>query len=226
MSPAKWHLPNRQATDRLLAAFGPAVVTPMLILSASLVLLLLLLAVPLDLVFSIERVRNFQGKISVRWLFGVVRFRIPLPSTSGQQRKAEHLQQSSKKRAARNKHRARPDFVAVIGQTQFRRRVYRFLKDLVRALHLQRLRLLMRWGLGDPADTGRLWALIGPLSAMVQNVRSAEVCIEPEFMDAVLEVQADGQLRLIPLQLLVVVFAFVLSPPSIRAWRTLRASPA
>lgn len=226
MSPAKWHLPNRLATDRLFAAFGPAVVTPVLILSAILVLLLLLLAVPLDLVFRIERVRDFRGQISVRWLFGVVRFRIPLPSTSGQQRKTKRLQRSSKKRTARNKHRARPDFVAVIRQAQFRRRVYRFFKDLVRALHLQRLRLLMRLGLGDPAETGRLWALMGPLSAMAQNVRSAEVCIEPEFMDSVLEVQADGQLRLIPLQLLLVVFAFVLSPTSIRAWRTLRASPA
>ncbi len=226
MSPAKWHLPKRLATDRLFAASGPAVVTPVLILSAILLLLLLLLAVPLDLVFRIECVRNFQGQISVRWLFGVVRFRTPLRSTSGQQRKNKRLQQSSKKRTARNNHRARPDFVAVIRQAQFRRRVYRFFKDLVRALHLQRLRLLMRLGLGDPADTGRLWALIGPLSAMAQNVRSAEVCIEPEFMDSVLEVQADGQLRLIPLQLLVLVFAFVLSPPSIRAWRTLRASPA
>ena len=48
--------------------------------------------------------------------------------------------------------------LAVVRQSGFRRRLYRLVKDLVRAAHLQRLRLRIRLGLGDPADTGRLSA--------------------------------------------------------------------
>jgi hypothetical protein len=120
----------------------------------------------------------------------------------------------------------RIDFVTVLRQAEFRQRAYRFFIDLIHASHPRRLRLLMRLGLGDPADTGRLWALVGPLSAAAQNLPGAHVRIEPEFMDSVLEVRADGQLRLVPLQLICLAIAFVLSPPAIRAWRIVRSGHA
>lgn len=84
----------------------------------------------------------------------------------------------------------------------------------------------MRLGLGDPADTGRLWAMVGPLSALVQNLRNAEVRIEPEFADPVFEFESHGRVLLIPIQFIFVIIAFALSPPSIRAWRTLKGSYA
>ena len=203
-----------------------AVLTFLLIASALLALLLLLLAVPVDLEFQIEGIQGFRGQISVRWLFGVIRFRIPVPEAAGQQSVAKARQRATQQRPEQKKRRARPDFVAVLRRPEFRQRTYRFAKDLIHAVHLRRLRLLMRLGLGDPAETGRLWALVGPLSALARNLRSADVRIEPEFMDSVLEVQADGQLRLIPLQFLALATAFVLSPSSIRAWRTLSSSHA
>ncbi|UCH46502.1 MAG: DUF2953 domain-containing protein [Betaproteobacteria bacterium] len=226
MSPARSHLPNPIATDYLVAGIEPYVVTALLILSALFALFLLLLAVPIDLAFRIEGVRTFQGHMSLRWLFGVVRFRIPVPDSAAQRPEAKVSQRPTKKRSIRKKRRKHLNFVAVLKQAEFRRRAYRFAKDLIHAVHVQRLRLLMRLGLGDPADTGRLWALVGPLSAMAQNLQSADVRIEPEFMDSVLEVRADGQLRLVPLQFLGLAIAFLLSPTSIRAWRTLRASHA
>ena len=226
MLPARSHLPNRVTTDYLITGVGLAVVTFLLILSTILALVLLLLVVPIDLAFRIERIEGFHGQVSVTWLFGVVRFRIPIPGPANRQPQVKATQQPTKQRPKRKKRRARPNFVAVLRQAEFRQRAYRFARDLIQAVHLQKFRLLMRLGLGDPADTGHLWALVGPLSAMAQRLRSADVRIEPEFMDSVLEVQADGQLRLIPLQFLALTIAFVLSPPSIRAWRTLSGSHA
>ncbi len=84
----------------------------------------------------------------------------------------------------------------------------------------------MRLGLGDPADTGRLWAFLGPLNAAAQNLRNAEVRIEPEFVDPTFEFEINGRVRLVPLQFLALATAFALSPPSIRAWRTLRIKHA
>jgi hypothetical protein len=93
---------------------------------------------------------------------------------------------------------------------------------LLRATHARNLYLRLRIGLGDPADTGRLWAIIGPIAGLAQNLRSAMVRIEPEFMDPVFEVESRGQFRLLPIQLIALTAAFVLSPTMLRAWWLLR----
>jgi hypothetical protein len=93
-------------------------------------------------------------------------------------------------------------------------------QDLVAAAHLA-LRLDLRLGLGDPADTGRLWAVVGPLAVMAQDLRSVQLRIEPEFMEPVLEFEAEGRMRFMPLRLVALAIAFALSPAAIRAWLTL-----
>ena len=138
----------------------------------------------------------------------------------GIQRQKANLRRKSKSRGSGL------NFIGVLKQAAFRRRAYRFVTDLLRATHLHDLQLWARLGLGDPADTGRLWVVVGPLSAAAQHVRSAHVHIEPEFMEPVFELRAAGRLRLIPLQFLGLLVAFALSPPSIRAWRTLISSHA
>ena len=80
-----------------------------------------------------------------------------------------------------------------------------------------------RLGLGDPADTGRLWALVGPLNAAVQGLARADWRIEPEFVDPVFEVDARGGCRLVPLRFLALGVGFVLSPVTIRAWHGARS---
>lgn len=118
------------------------------------------------------------------------------------------------------------DVLAVLRQADFRRRVYRLIKDAFKAANLRELGFQMRLGLGDPADTGRLWAFVGPLNVAAQNVRNASISIEPEFMDAVIEFDTHGRFRFVPLQFLVLAVGFALSPPSRRAWRTLRGGNA
>ena len=198
--------------------------TTLLVITGVLALLLVLLAVPVDLAFQLKRTEGLEGQFSVRWLFGLLRFRTAIPGSRKEERVSESKPPADKPK--RKKGDRRPDFVAVLKQAAFRQRVYRFAKDVLRAAHLQRLRLTIRLGLGEPAETGRLWAVMGPLSAMAENLRNAQVRIEPEFLDATFEFDAGGQMRLIPLQLLALAVAFALSPPSIRAWRTLSSSRA
>jgi len=196
-----------------------------LVVAGLLGLVLLLLAVPVDVEFRLEGIEPFTGEVGVRWLFGLVRFRIPVPRVGKPTPRPEAKRKAARVRArpkARGRHR---NVLAALRQAAFRRRVYRLVRDLVRAVHVHRLRLLMRLGLGDPADTGRLWAVVGPLNAVAQ-LRNAELRIEPEFMDPVLEFQADGRLRLVPLRFLILAIAFALSPPTIRAWRTLKGNHA
>jgi hypothetical protein len=196
-----------------------------LVVAGLLGLVLLLLAVPVDVEFRLAGLEPFTGQVGVRWLFGLVRFRVPVRRAGEPARRPEAGPKAARARArpeARGRHR---DVLAALGQAPFRRRVHRLAGDLVRAVHLHRLRLLVRLGLGDPADTGRLWAVVGPLGAVAQ-LRNAELRIEPEFVDPVLEFQADGRLLLVPLRFLFLAVAFALSPPTIRAWRTLKGGHA
>jgi len=195
-----------------------------LVVAGLLGLVLLLLAVPVGVEFRLEGIEPLNGEVGVRWLFGLVRFRIPVPR-AGKPTPRPEAKPEARARArpkARVRHR---NVLAALGQAAFRRRAYRLVGDLVRAVRLRRLRLLMRLGLGDPADTGRLWAVVGPLNAVAQ-LRNAELRIEPEFVEPVLEFKADGRLLLVPLRFLILAIAFALSPPTIRAWSTLRGSHA
>jgi len=185
-------------------------------------LLILLLALPIDLAFRVEGIEAFNGQIAIRWMFGFVRFRVRIPGVSKPAREPK----ATKVRVKPDKRSGRPNVFALLRQAAFRRRVYRVAADLVRAAHLHRLHLRMRLGLGDPADTGRLWALVGPLNAVAQNLRNADVQIEAEYLDPVFEFQARGRLLLVPLQFLILAIGFALSPASIRAWRTLKGHHA
>ncbi len=191
-------------------------------------LLILLLAVPIVSTFRFENagfegMETFKGQVTIRWLFGLVRIRIPVPGDTRLHHSGTKLQ-AAKKRGKFRETGVRSNFVAVLRQVRFRQRVYRLVKDLIRAVDLRQLRLRMRLGLGDPSDTGCLWAFVGPLNAAAQYLRNAEVRIEPEFMDAVFEFHARGQARMVPLQLVGLAIGFALSPASIRAWRTLKGN--
>ena len=187
----------------------------------------LLLVVPIEASFRFQGIEVFKGQMTIRWLFGLVRFHVRSTDSTKPQpaepRATKDTATASDKRVRRSR---RANVLAVLRQAAFRQRVYRLFKDLVRAVQLKDLGLEMRLGLGDPADTGRLWAIVGPLNAAAQNLSNAVIRIEPEFMDPVCEFDAHGRFFLIPLRLLALVFAFALSPPTIRALRMLRASHA
>lgn len=76
----------------------------------------------------------------------------------------------------------------------------RSVSDRWRALGKKDLSLRIRIGLGDPADTGRLWDFLGLVSALLAGVRSLSVLLQPEFADEILAVSGGGRLRVIPLQ--------------------------
>ena len=200
-----------------------------LVVAGLLGLVLLLLAVPVDMEFRLEGIEPFTGEVGVRWLFGLVRFRIPAPGAEKPPKRKTEAKARRKPAQARAKPESRGrgrKVLAVLRQEAFRQRVYRLARDLVRAAHLHQLRLWMRLGLGDPADTGRLWAVVGPLGAMAQGLRHADVRIEPDFVEPALEFRAQGRLVLVPLQFLALAVAFLLSPASIRAWLVLKGSHA
>lgn len=187
-----------------------------LCVAALLALLLLLLAVPIRVRFRLDRVERVEGQVRIDWLFGLVRWVIGIPTAT----KAKSARKRPRKTAQRRKARKPRNSLAPLRQSPFRRRVIRLAKDVLRATHARDVYLRLRIGLGDPADTGRLWAILGPIAGIAANVRKADLRLEPEFMDPVLELESHGEFRLIPLQFVYLASAFLLSPATLRALRT------
>lgn len=185
--------------------------TAWLVVAVVLALALLVLAVPLEVTFRVRGVTPLRGQIAICWLFRLVRARIRLHG-------ARRARRTKARPAGR---RRRFPLAALVRRRAFRCRAWRFLGDLTRALGVERLRVKLRLGFDDPADTGRLWALVGPLDAALQHLRAAQVHLEPEFGEAVFALRAHGRVCVVPLRLVGLVTAFVLSPASLRAWHAL-----
>lgn len=186
----------------------------------ALLLLLVLLSVPVTLSYRLGWQRQLRGEARLLWLFGLVRVRLAPPA---ERRRAAEAQPGKDSTEAKPK-RARKKFnpLPALRQKPFRRRILRFARDLWRALRKRDLYLRIRVGLGDPADTGQLWALCGPLSGLLATVEQASIELEPEFLDAVFELDSGGKLSVIPLQLLYLALGLLCSPIFWRGMRQMR----
>ena len=169
-----------------------------------------LLAIPVLVTFRVYRRQAFQGQITLIWAFGLVRLPIPLFEGKVSSPRAEKAARKTKYKKQRRRKNTSP--FALIRQPAFRRRLVKFISDLWHAIQKRNVSLRVRLGLGDPADTGQLWAIVGPLAGMLANVKEASLKIEPEFMDTVFELESSGTIRLIPLQIIYLAMALFLSP--------------
>jgi len=182
----------------------------------ALLLIVALLAIPVEIAFNVQRREKFHFAVSIGWLFGVVS--APL-SDSGSGPSSERRKKKSRK--GQKKDRSRKAFSVVVN-TRFQRRVIRFLKDILGAIRMPAFTLRARLGLGDPADTGMLWGIVGPLAAVLADARNSAVYIEPEFMHETFELDCSGKVRVIPIQFVYIAALFFLSPITIRMLWELR----
>lgn len=178
-------------------------------MALALLLLLLavtaLLSVPVDLLFRIHREESLEASLTVRWMFGLVAF----PVEGGKRRPAKPRQTTSPLR-----------WTSGIRQPGFLARISRLLRRMFAAIRLRHLSLRLRLGFDDPADTGLLWAFLGPGAVLLSSCPNTALDIAPEFAGETLLLDARGQVRLIPAQLLWIVAAFALAPATLRfLWR-------
>mgnify|MGYP001470761102 CR=1 FL=1 len=123
--------------------------------------LVALLAVPVTVAFSIHRIGETRGEFRFRWLFGLVRFRIRIPRAARARPRSAAVRRGAAGSPGQRRKKGRVgNLLSLAGETALRRRVFKFIRDIVRAMHARQLFVRMRIGLGDPADTGRLWACL------------------------------------------------------------------
>ena len=185
-------------------------------------LVVILLAMPVTLTYQLSWRQTLSADLRLNWAFGLVRTDLSSDLAKARTDKSE----AARKRAggSRKPEGSKPNVLAAIRQPAFRRRILRFVRDVWRAIHKKNVELLIRVGLGDPADTGQLWGVLGPLSGMFSRARDIRIAIEPDFLDATLDVDSSGTVRMIPLRLVIIALGLVISPPVWRGIMLMRAS--
>ncbi len=178
-------------------------------IACTLIALIVLLAIPVSLSFQVAWRRGFKGDLKLKWLFGLVRVGLPV-SMAGRRASEKGAGEQSKQKKPSTDRKSSP--LAAIRQSSFRRRLYKFLRDCWRAVHKHDLKLSVRIGLGDPAETGMLWAMVGPASGVLATVPEASIEVKPEFVEAVFELDSSGSIRIVPLQLIYLIIGLLLSP--------------
>jgi hypothetical protein len=185
-------------------------------LFAALALVLALLAVPVDVALAARRRDRLETRVTVRWWWG----RVCLPMSKGGP-KARKARKPKKPRKARKP--GRPSgarrALALLRSPDFPRRVIALVRGLLARVHVRRLELAVRLGLDDPADTGRLWGVVGPAAALLNPPAPARVEVAPEFGGALFHLDAAAEARVVPAAVLGTVVAFLLSPVTLRAMR-------
>ena len=188
-----------------------------------LVFLIALLAIPVTVLFRLSWPDDRANDVYLRWGFGLVRAR--MPTGVSQSKRLDQKNAQAKKRDRTQSRGETSNVWAAIRQPTFRRRVLRFLGDLWAAFHKHDVRLRMRIGLDDPANTGQLWAVLGPISGALASVRSVAIVVDPDFQYETFELAARGRINIVPLQLLYLTVALCLSPALWRGIRAMRPAP-
>jgi hypothetical protein len=186
-------------------------------------LVVILLAVPVTLTYQCSWRRTVSAELRLTWAFGLVRADVSPDQGKSKSEKPEEARSKSDRRQ-RTPGKKKNDFLAAIRQPSFRRRILRFVSDVWRSIHKKNIRLLLRIGLGDPADTGQLWAAFGPLSGMFARARDVSITVVPDFLDSTFEVDSSGTIRVIPLQFAVLALGLLFSPSIWRGFMFMRAS--
>ena len=185
-----------------------------------LVLLVGLLAIPLTLDFDFSWHKSLEQNVRLGWAFGLVR--VQIPSSDSRAEPESPSARKKKRRGAQRSSRGPGNVLAAVRDGRFRGRIMKFMRDLWGAVRKQSILLRLRIGLGDPADTGRLWAVVGPIAGMLSAVRDATIRIEPEFFDPTFELDSSGRIQVVPLHVIYLIVGLLLSPSVWRGVKIMR----
>lgn len=177
---------------------------------ASLVaLFLLVLSVPLDLAFRLDVHGRTRFSLKLVWLFGLVGKEL-----GRRKKKAKPKKAKEKKGGARKA-------LKILRTKGLLRQIKVLVTDVFNSLSIRQLRANFRIGLDNPADTGLLFAFIGPTFVLFSPPDRYSINIRPSFEDeAILEGYMQAVVRLLPIRLVIPLLKFVFSLPTLRFIKT------
>jgi hypothetical protein len=176
------------------------------------VILVLVLSVPFEMAFQVSVPGRPRFRMKLLWLFGLVSKEIIRKKKSEEKKKVVEKEPKPKE----GKRRIRV-IIGILRTEGLLRKSIVLLRDLLRSLKIRDLLADFRVGLGNPADTGLLFALIGPTTSWLSSSLSLQIRVQPSFADeATFEGYSRGAVRLRPIQLVIPFLRFVFSLATVR----------
>ena len=182
-----------------------------------LIAVLALLAIPIAFEFRVAWPGAARSEVVLVWALGLLRFRLPTDRAEETPTAEKSLPESVSLSG-----KTPPNVWAAVRQRPFRQRLYRLGRDLWYSIGKENVRVRARIGLGDPADTGQLWAAFGPVAGLLANVKDISMLLEPDFDDATFEFDGRGKVQLVPLRIIGILLGFLFSPVIWRGMRSMR----
>ena len=175
------------------------------------VFLTLVLCMPLDMVLHADVYGKPKFRLRFSWFFGLVNKEVT------RQEKEVKGKRKPGKRNRKSSH-----VFKILRVKGLLRQFKNLIKDILSCFKIGNLEVNFRLGLGDPADTGLLFALITPATLLLSSSFPHQIRIEPSFADeAVFEGYSHGKVRLRPIQLIPPLLKFVFSPATLRTVKML-----
>lgn len=177
-------------------------------------LIVFILWVPLDFTITIDVYEKPKIRLKLIWLFGLISKEIP-----GARKKRAEKQKGEKGRL-----KLRWGDIGFILKTLRTKGLLRNIRKLVKSvfscLRFRDMETDFRIGLGDPANTGLLFAFIGPAAAGIGAANISRISLQPSFEDnPTLEGYSHGTAMMRPIRLVLPLMRFTFSPPTARiAW--------
>ena len=196
----------------------------MMIFLGLLLFFVLVLALPLDVSFDGRWPDAGSNRLVLGWAFGVLSFDINAGGSSSAADADNDDVSTTRQSPSRHKRESSPwpsIWSRALRTPEVRRRIWRFAHDLWSAVHKRDIFIGARIGLETPADTGQLWAVLGPASVVLAAVPECVIAVRPDFDEEAFELTGRGQVRVYPIEVLGVLVALVLSPP---LWRLIVAT--
>lgn len=177
----------------------------------------LVLSVPFDIAFQVSMPGRPRFRMKLLWLFGLVSKEIT------RRKKPEERKKVVKKRQKPGKSKRRfKNIFAILRTRGLLKQLKVLLRDILGCLKIRDLTADFRVGLGNPADTGFLFALIGPTTFWLSSSFPLQIRVRPSFADeATFEGYSRGAVRLRPVQLVIPSLRFIFSLATIRAVKKL-----
>ena len=183
-------------------------------------MLVLLLSVPIDLSFSLEKDERFRSRVRIGWLLGLIKKDLG----GGEGGKEPKHEEKPQKQGQRRKRSPRP-FLAAIRTRGFSRHSLRFARRMLRVIKVRQLNLGLQVGLGDPAETGRLLGLVSPIATCVDAIPGVQINVEPDFYQETFRGYCSGSVRIYPIRMVPPLVLFALSLTSFRGLKAMLGTP-
>lgn len=180
-------------------------------------LVILLLCVPLDMALRIDVYGRPKFGMKLEWLFGLVSKEIRKGKKKPEEKKRV-AEAEPKRRRRRIGARTIFEILRTKGLLgQFKR----LLKNVLGRFKIRDLRVNFRVGLDNPAETGLLFAIVGPATFFLSSSFPHQIRVQPAFDEAVFEGYLHGAVRLQPIQLVTPFLKFAFSLATIRVVKIL-----